>query len=71
MRQLQGHLSLVQEELWGGIREAATECTQLMANKLIAQPKVCKFDIQLGIEKCILCFQVPVADAPLVAVMYS
>lgn len=48
--------------------EAAIECAELMADALLLEAQICKFDIQFTIKKHILGLQVPVDDAPLVAI---
>lgn len=49
-----GLSELAQEEFWGGLRRAATECAQLMDDKLISEAKVCNFYVHLNLKEHVI-----------------
>lgn len=62
-------VALTQENLWDDLARAATARGQLPANILVAEPKFRQFDVAIGVRKDTPRLQVPVHDAPLVAVV--
>lgn len=58
------------KDLWGRIADGAPEGGQLIVCKVPTEAKVCQFDGHITVYKYVVWLQVPMDDAPLVAVLY-